>query len=143
MEIFKYLLLVVVSASIFVLAAALKHMGVNFLGAAPPPVSQWVVGAEAFLVGIMYYALTLMGIAAGVVFDALANVKDGTPVPWRQVSGYLASAQSWRGMVASPLIFLTVYMGVRSNPVAVPFILLAFQNGFFWRSAMSRLAEAR
>jgi hypothetical protein len=30
-------------------------------------------------VGIMYYALTLMGIAAGVVFDALANKRNRFP----------------------------------------------------------------
>jgi hypothetical protein len=51
----------------------------------------------------------------------------------------MATAQSWRGIVASPLVFLTVYMGVASNPVSVPFILLAFQNGFFWKAVMSRL----
>ena len=30
-------------------------------------------------------------------------------------------------------------MGVGSNPLSVPFVLLAFQNGFFWKSVMSRL----
>lgn len=142
MKALKYMLLGVGSVLLFILGVVLKQMGVNFLGAAPPPISQWVVGIEAVLVGLMYYALTLLGIAAGVVFDALGNVKEGSSVSWTDIRGYLRSVQSWRGLVASPLIFLTVYVGVRGNPIAVPFILLAFQNGFFWKTAMSRLAEA-
>jgi hypothetical protein len=45
------------------------------------------------------------------------------------------------GLVASPLVFLTVYVGVRSSPVTTPFVLLAFQNGFFWKAAMSRIMD--
>jgi hypothetical protein len=37
---------------------------------------------------------------------------------------------------------LTVYVGVRSAPITTPFVLLAFQNGFFWKMAMSRIANA-
>jgi hypothetical protein len=135
------LFLLIASAFVFVVVVALKEMGVEFMGASPPPINQWAVGLQAVLVGLMYYSLTLMGIAAGVISDALAGMKEGTPVSWGEVRGYLRSAQSWRGLVASPLIFLTVYMGVRSNPIGVPFILLAFQNGFFWKSALSRLAQ--
>jgi len=114
----------------------------EFLGASPPPLNQLAIGAKAIGVGLLYYILTVAGIAAGVIFDALGEVQDGSHVTWAQIKSFLLAARSWRGLVASPLIFLTVYMGVGSNPVAVPFILLAFQNGFFWKAAMSRLASA-
>src|SRR6266513_4779256 len=136
------ILLVLVSVALFVLAAALKETGFHFLGASPPPLNQLAIGAKTIGVGLLYYILTVAGIAAGVIFDALGEVQDGSHVTWAQIKSFLLAARSWRGLVASPLIFLTVYMGVGRNPVAVPFILLAFQNGFFWKAAMSRLASA-
>lgn len=135
-------LVVLVSVILFVVAVALKETGFHFLGASPPPVSQLAIGMKAVGVGLLYYLLTLAGIAAGVVFEALGKVDDDKSMSWPEVRSYLFTARSWRGLIASPLIFLTVYMGVASNPVAVPFILLAFQNGFFWKAAMSRLAGA-
>jgi hypothetical protein len=129
----------VISLVAFIAAVSLKATGYSVLGASPPPVSEWVLGWRAVGLGGMYFLLTLAGIAAGVVFDGLATVEENTPLTLRQVLGYLRTARSWRGLVASPLIFLTVYMGVGSNPVTVPFVLLAFQNGFFWKSVMSRL----
>lgn len=132
--------LVVVSLVLFVIAVALKETGFHFLGASPPPVSQLTIGMKAIGIGLLYYVLTLAGIAAGVIFEALGKVDDDKSMSWTQVKNFLFTARSWRGLIASPLIFLTVYMGVASNPVAVPFILLAFQNGFFWKAAMSKLA---
>jgi hypothetical protein len=135
-------LLILVSVFLFVLAVALKETGFHFLGASPPPVSQLTIGMKAVGVGLLYYVLTLAGIAAGVIFEALSKIDDDKSMTWTQVKSFLLTARSWRGLIASPLIFLTVYMGVASNPIAVPFILLAFQNGFFWKAAMSRLAGA-
>jgi hypothetical protein len=126
---------------VLVSVAALKQMGVHFLGAAPPPVSEWVVGTKAVSIALLYYGLTILGIAAGVTFEALEK-ENSEIVTWHTVKGYLQTPTSWRGLVASPLIFLSVYMGVRSSPISVPFILLAFQNGFFWKSALSRLAPS-
>jgi hypothetical protein len=135
------IVIVLVSVAAFVVAAALKQMGFHFLGAAPPPVSEWVVGTRAVSIALLYYGLTVLGIAGGVTFDALEKEKSEI-VTWDTVKGYLRTPTSWRGLVASPLIFLSVYMGVRSSPISVPFILLAFQNGFFWKSALSRLAPS-
>jgi hypothetical protein len=129
------ILIIVVSIMAFVVAATLKQMGFHFLGAAPPPVSEWVVGTKAVSIALLYYSLTILGIAAGVTFEALEKEKSEI-VNWDTIKGYLRTPTSWRGLVASPLIFLSVYMGVRSSPISVPFILLAFQNGFFWKSAL-------
>jgi hypothetical protein len=73
------ILLVLVSTALFVLAAALKETGFQFLGASPPPLSQLVIGAKAVGVGSLYYLLTVAGIAAGVIFDSLGEVPDGMP----------------------------------------------------------------
>jgi len=135
----KSVIVAVISLAAFIAAVSLKATGYSILGASPPPISQWVIGSRAVALGCMYFFLTLAGIAAGVVFDGLATVDENAPLTARQVLGLLQTARAWRGIVASPLIFLTVYMGVAGNPVTVPFVLLAFQNGFFWKSVMSRL----
>jgi hypothetical protein len=135
----KTLAIALVVLLLFIAAASLKSTGYDILGASPPETSQWRVGAKTAAIGLFYYLLTLAGIAAGTVFDALAAVDPNQRVTRRQIAKLMATAQSWRGIVASPLVFLTVYMGVASNPLSVPFILLAFQNGFFWKAVMSRL----
>jgi hypothetical protein len=135
----RMLLLTCFSLAAFVAAAAIKWTGYDVLGASPIPASQISFNAQAFGVGLLYYALTLAGIASGVVFDALSAVDDSTKITWRYIRDCLASARSWRGLIVSPLIFLTVYVGVKSSPVTTPFVLLAFQNGFFWKAAMARI----
>jgi hypothetical protein len=135
----QFVVVVLLSVGAFVIAVVLKETGFHILGAAPPPVSQWVVGTKAVLIALLYYALTILGIGAGVTFEALEKERAETAISWVHIKGYLRSPNSWRGLVVSPLIFLTVYMGVRSSPITVPFIILAFQNGFFWKATMSRL----
>ena len=135
----RMLLLACITLAVFVAAVAIKRSGYEILGASPVPTSQISFTAEAFMVGLLYYALTLAGIAAGVIFDALSAMDDSTKVSWRYIRDCLSSARSWRGLVVSPLIFLSVYVGVKSSPVTTAFILLAFQNGFFWKAAMARL----
>jgi len=139
----KVLLLASVTLVVFVLGVAVKQTGYKILGASPVPASQIAVTGQALLVGLLYYALTLAGIAAGVVYDALGAVDDGTPITFKYIRQALLSARSWRGLVASPLVFLTVYVGVRSSPITTPFVLLAFQNGFFWKAAMSRIMNPK
>lgn len=135
----RMLLIPCISLALFVVAAAIKWTGYDVLGASPVPASQISFNGQAVMVGLLYYALTLAGIAAGVIFDALSALDDSTKVTWRYMRDCLTSARSWRGLIVSPLIFLTVYVGVKSSPVTTPFILLAFQNGFFWKAAMARL----
>jgi hypothetical protein len=132
-----------VSLAVFVAAAAIKWTGYDVLGASPVPASQISFSVQALMVGLLYYALTLAGIAAGVIFDALSAVDDSTKVTSRYIRDCLTSARSWRGLIVSPLIFLTVYVGVKSSPITTPFVLLAFQNGFFWKAAMARLMPAK
>lgn len=137
----KALLLVAVTLVVFVLAVAIKQTGYKILGASPVPASQISVSGKTILVGGLYYLLTLLGIVLGVVFESLGSVADNTRVTLTDVKKSLQTAQSWRGLVASPLVFLTVYVGVRSAPITTPFVLLAFQNGFFWKMAMSRITQ--
>jgi hypothetical protein len=139
----KQLLLIGVTLIVFVLAVAVKQTGYKILGASPVPASQIALNGQTFWVGALYYLLTLAGIVAGVVFDALGAEADNTPITLTDIKKSLQTARSWRGLVASPLVFLTVYVGVRSAPVTTPFVLLAFQNGFFWKMAMSRIANAQ
>lgn len=139
----KYLLLAALSLAVFVLAVAVKQTGYQILGASPVPASEIAINGRALLAGALYYLLTLAGIILGVVFDALGVAEDKAPVGWADIQKSLRTATSWRGIVASPLVFLTVYVGVRSSPISTPFILLAFQNGFFWKMAMSRIANAQ
>jgi hypothetical protein len=137
------LLLGSVTLAVFVVAVAVKLTGYNILGAGPVPASQISLTRQAFWVGSLYYLLTLAGIVLGVVFDSLGSVEDNAKVTLTDIRKSLSTARSWRGLVASPLVFLTVYVGVRSAPVTTPFVLLAFQNGFFWKMAMSRIANAQ
>ena len=137
------LLLGGVTLAVFVVAVAVKLTGYQILGAAPVPASQISLSGQAFWVGSLYYLLTLAGIVLGVVFDSLGSVEDNAKVTLTDILKSLLTARSWRGLVASPLVFLTVYVGVRSAPVTTPFVLLAFQNGFFWKMAMSRIANAQ
>jgi hypothetical protein len=97
----KVLLLVGVTFAVFVIAAAVKQTGYKILGASPVPASQITLNVQALLVGFLYYGLTLTGIAAGVVYDALGAVDDGTPITFKYVRQSLLSARSWRG--SSPL----------------------------------------
>ena len=126
---------------IFIIAVAYKQTGFSVLGASPPPETPgaWIANVRAVGVGVMYFVLTVLGILAGAVFEALGVAPPDKEMTWKEISGYLKSARAWRGLVASPLIFLVVYMGVASNPVTLPFVVLSFQNGFFWKSAMSRI----
>jgi len=139
----KGLLLIGATLVVFILAVAAKQSGYKILGASPVPASQISVTTKAISVGILYYVLTLAGIVLGVVFDSLAAVPDNAAVTFADIKQSLRTARSWRGLVASPLVFLTVYVGVRSAPITTPFVLLAFQNGFFWKMAMSRIANAQ
>jgi hypothetical protein len=135
----KGLVLAIASLAVFVTAVAIKSAGYDVLGASPVPASEITFTGRAFGVGALYYALTLAGIAAGLMFDALGALPNQTVVTARFIIDSLRSAKSWRGLIASPLVFLTVYVGVKSSPVTTAFVLLAFQNGFFWKAAMSRI----
>jgi len=137
----KRTLVVILFVVIFVVAVAYKQTGFSVLGASPPPETPgaWIANARALGIGVMYFVLTVLGILAGAVFEALGAAPPDKEMSWKDIRGYLKSARAWRGLVASPLIFLVVYMGVSSNPVTLPFIVLSFQNGFFWKSAMSRI----
>jgi hypothetical protein len=137
----KKTILAVVFLAIFVTAVAYKQTGFSVLGASPPPETPgaWIANTQAVGIGIMYFVLTLLGILAGAVFEALGAAPPDKEITLKDIRGFLMSARAWRGLVASPLIFLVVYMGVASNPVTLPFVVLSFQNGFFWKSAMSRI----
>jgi len=139
----KGLLLICATLVIFVLAVAVKQTGYKVLGASPIPANQISVTGRTVCVGALYYLLTLAGIVLGVVFDSLGSVPDNAAVTVADIRKSLQTARSWRGLVASPLVFLTVYVGVRSAPITTPFVLLAFQNGFFWKMAMSRIANVQ
>ena len=135
----KGFVVTVATLAVFVTAVAIKSAGYNLLGASPVSATEITFTGRTFWVGALYYALTLAGIAAGLMFDALGALPDQTVVTAKFILDSLRSAKSWRGLIASPLVFLTVYVGVKSSPVTTAFVLLAFQNGFFWKAAMSRI----
>lgn len=128
---------------VFVLVVLVKSSG-GFglgLGEANPEASPHL--AQSLLTALFYFALTIGGIAAGVLSDALAALDENQRVTLSAIAPMLTTARAWKGFIASPLVFLSMYSTLASSPLSAPFLILAFQNGFFWKTVMTRLANSR
>lgn len=95
------------------------------------PIRRIVALGLATLVGILSsLAVTpdLHPAAAGL----LARARSG-----------LASNKTLLALAAAPMVFYGVYASSDQQPDTVAAVLLAYQNGFFWESVLSRLSQAR
>jgi hypothetical protein len=87
------------------------------------------------------YVFTCVAMLSGIYFSSLyrslEDQRDHIDIV-RELHLALSSANFWRAMCVSPLVFMAVYTAVGDVPGTLPSILLAFQNGFFWENVLKR-----
>jgi len=98
---------------------------------------------EPLLLGAGYYAITLLGIVTGSVYTALDKADQDAVTSVRAILRYGFTPSTWQGILISPIIFSILVSAGITGSVRWATMLLAFQNGFFWRSTMQRVTAAR
>lgn len=93
------------------------------------------------LIGLLYYLATVLGILANAVYDALDMRSSSTPITPRSLLGMAFRAGGWQGIMFSPVIFGLVLGAMKTDAASMSMTLLAFQNGFFWRGTLKKVAE--
>jgi type II secretory pathway pseudopilin PulG len=109
---------------------------------AVPPISKWNA-FQPFLVGLAYYLITLLGIVTGSIYEALEKIEGAKKIRVRVLLKHAVSAGSWRGLLASPIIFAVIKAAIPEGGLTFSMFLLSYQNGFFWRSTLKKLSDAQ
>src|SRR5947209_8268619 len=93
------------------------------------------------LIGIAYYLITVGGILLGSVYEALDKTDRTKILRPREVLSYAFTSGSWQGIIASPLVFAIIKGAIPSEGVTFSMSILAFENGFFWRSTLKKFTQ--
>jgi hypothetical protein len=99
----------------------------------------WVTEKRPLLVGVVMYIVMLTGIITASVYDRLMQHDEAEPVQLRQAIGYGFTPKTWQGILVSPLIFGVIYVTSHFDHVTPGALVLAYQNGFFWRVIIRRM----
>ncbi len=83
----------------------------------------------------------MLGILFGTVHERLKDSMASINLV-AEFGAALRSAPFLRAMLVSPLVFVGVYMVVRTQPDLVIAVVFAFQNGFFCEAVFRKKAEA-
>ena len=98
-----------------------------------PSEHRSISGAYSLLRGVLLYAAMLFGMLGVSWYDALEGPPEETIDPqW--------SRAFVRSAIVSPIIFFAVYKIAQDQPDGAVALLLAFQNGFFWKTILERRA---
>lgn len=95
------------------------------------------------IVGAAYLLIIIAGIYTGSMYENLGAVKSTKKVKLRDLIRQATTAGTWQGIFASPIVFGAVLLLVPKDEISLPMAALAYQNGFFWRATLKRLAEVR
>jgi len=100
---------------------------------------QWWGEDFPVLAYILVCIAAILGVFFGCLFRRLAPRKHSVNI-LRESKMVLRSVSFWRALCASPLVFGSIFVYVNQRPGDLPSLLLAFQNGFFCESILSRLS---
>jgi hypothetical protein len=125
-----------VVAVLFVVAGAIAAYIFGPGGAVMTGFKELNQAVPVVVVGTTAVAM-LVGIFASAMWDQLKNAP-GDVIDIRLILGRaLQSASLIRASLVSPIVFAAVYAVIKEQPDVVVAHLLAFQNGFFWKSVLS------
>lgn len=110
------------------------------LGAGPSQLGTSPSMQETLALALLYWFLSASGVVLGILFSKLEATAD-KKLKLTHLRSIFQSAEMIRGLIASVLVFGGAYAVVGSGEISIEKIMLAFQNGFFWRSVMQGLAK--
>lgn len=81
----------------------------------------------------------LLGIVFGHLYTQLGQAPAGEPVDLADELKRLGSNRDfWRALIASPIVFLVVYLLARDEQSFILALVFAFENGFFSHAVLRR-----
>jgi hypothetical protein len=95
------------------------------------------------LIGAWYYFLLLMGIVAAATYDVLDHAEPSAPISIREVLSKAMTPGTYQGMLVSPIVFGFLRASITMANFTLAMSILAFQNGFFWRSTFQRIRRSQ
>ena len=88
--------------------------------------------------GYFKIIISAMAMIIGIIFGAIHRSWSlrKSPVTLSSVKAVLRSAELWRAMLLSPIVFSGVYVAAQDQPDYVLAFVVAFQSGFFCESVL-------
>lgn len=78
----------------------------------------------------------LFGVIASALVAALKQLPQQQPVALRRLMYILLRPNTFSALLVSPVVFYGVLTGLGDGGVGPMLYLSAFQNGFFWQTAL-------
>ena len=95
------------------------------------------------LIGAWYYFLLLIGIVAAATYDVLDHAEPTAPISFQEVLSKAMTSGTYQGMLVSPIVFGFLRASITMSDFTLAMSILAFQNGFFWRSTFQRIRRSQ
>jgi hypothetical protein len=110
-----------------------------------PDVPHSVTGTGSLVRAALLYGVMLLGIIGRELHEYLGspgveNDISRSEPPWRSL--FLRSTGLIQAVIVSPIVFFGVYKAADEQPDHVVAAILAFQNGFFWKTIFEKQKKA-
>jgi ABC-type Fe3+-siderophore transport system permease subunit len=107
-----------------------------------PNAKHSLFGANSFARALILYGSMVLGIIARELHEFLGQAPEGKPGRGKKKRHWYREIWNSRGLgqalIVSPLVFFGVYKAANEQPDQVVALILAFQNGFFWKTILER-----
>lgn len=108
-------------------------VGMYSIAFAPLPALR-IVALAAFMIA---------GVLSSLLAERVASWPSNRPLRIRTIARQATkSRRAWVAAFVSPIVFYGLYAASRHQPDTVEALLLAYQNGFFWETVLSRAGAA-
>lgn len=95
------------------------------------------------ILGMLYFSIIVAGILTGSLYEALGKMEANRKITFRHVFRKVGTPTTWQGILASPIVFAVIIVLVPKDNFSFPMAFLAYQNGFFWRATLQKVADVR
>lgn len=102
----------------------------NFQAQNPEKVLNMLNKEGSIWISLVTFIAMFLGIVFGALYDQISN-KSFIKSYKKELVTVFRSTRFLRGMLASPILFIGIYVASNSSPDLAVSLVFAFQNGFF------------